>query len=64
MSVARLQTLRTLCWGDRMQVDVNPENPRFAPMRIYRRVDIMRSALKRWGSVERIQQERRRRLLR
>jgi len=45
-------------------VDANPENPGFALMRIYRRVDVMRLALKRWGSLERIQQERRRRLLR
>lgn len=45
-------------------LDTNPVDASFAPMKLYRRVDLASAAVKRWGSRENLERERRKRLLR
>ena len=45
-------------------VDVNPVNPSFAPMNLYRKRDALVAAIQRWGSREAMERERHKRLLR
>ena len=45
-------------------LDTNPVNANFAPMKLYRKMDVMEAALGRWGTREAMQKEKRRRLLR
>ena len=45
-------------------LDTNPVHPSFAPMRLYRKMDVMEAALGRWGTREALQKEKQRRLLR
>lgn len=45
-------------------LDTNPINPAFAPMTLYRRLDVAAAAAARWGSLEGTAAEQRRRLAR
>ncbi|KAL4422854.1 hypothetical protein ABPG75_009051 [Micractinium tetrahymenae] len=45
-------------------VEPNPANPAFAPMHLFRLLDVRRVAMKRWGSWEAVLAERRRRVIR
>ena len=45
-------------------VDVNPVNPSFVPMNLYRKRDALVAAMHRWGSREAMERERYKRLLR
>lgn len=45
-------------------VEPNPINPSWEPMHLYRRLDVRRAAIDRWGSWEQVAAEHRRRLTR
>ena len=45
-------------------LDTNPENASWAPMKLYRRVDVVERALARWKSRARLEAELKRRALR
>ncbi|GAB4820118.1 hypothetical protein N2152v2_007164 [Parachlorella kessleri] len=50
--------------GLRYALDCNPINPAFDAMQLFRRVDVMGAAVRRWGSLEAAATEHQRRLSR
>jgi hypothetical protein len=68
--VAKVYAKRWFCLRDEeLQgllhcADVNPVDPAFTAMHLYRKGDVRRAALRKFGSFEAVEAERRRRLCR